>query len=271
MSRHIAVRRTAMAAALSAVFSAGALLAPAAAHAAAWANTATQAMPLKGFAGVAPMAATQRLHIVVGLNPRNKAQLDALVAQIGKPGSAQFGHTITPAQFAATYAPTAAQVNAVVGYLRSAGFDTIETSGNNLTVSAYGSAAVVQGAFNTRLVSFVAGGRNLFANSAPAQVPAALDGIVSAVVGLQNMGQMQTAIKHSDFTPAQIKAARAAALKPHAGVPQNPITTAPYSGPQYQAAYDAAGTPTGWGTSIGIVTEGDLSQVLLDLRSYEKE
>jgi subtilase family serine protease len=265
------VRRTALAAVIGAAFCAGASLLPATAHAAgAWAGTATQAMPLKGFS-VSPLAASQQMHVVLGLNARNKAQLDALVAQIGKPGSAMFGKTITPAQFLATYAPTADQANAVVSYLRSLGFSNIEVSGNRLTVSAYGSAAAVQQAFNTQLVSFVTQGRTLFANAAPAQVPASLGGVVAAVIGLNNMGGMTTNLQHTSASKPVGPTRSISTVRPNAGVPQDPILTPPYGGPQYQTAYDAGKTPTGWGTTIGIITEGDITQVPKDLRAYEKE
>ncbi len=271
MSRQLEVRRAAVVAALSIAGGIGALLASAEVHAEAWASTATQAMPLKNVVGTAAIAPTQRLHIVLGLNPRNKAQLDMLVAQIGKAGSPQFGHTLSPAEFLAAYSPTADQAGAVVNYLHGAGFSNIELSANRLSVSAYASAADVQRAFNTELVSFVANGRAVFANRTPAQVPAAMGGIVSAVVGLQNMGVMETQLKHADRSPAEIKALNRgiSATRPNAGLPQDPLTTAPYSGPQYQIAYDAGSTPTGWGTAIGIVTEGDISQVPKDLRAYE--
>jgi subtilase family serine protease len=266
------VRRTALAAAVGAAFCAGASFLPLAAHAAgAWASTATQAMPLKNFS-VSPLAASQQLHVVVGLNARNKAQLDVLVAQMGKPGSPMFGKTITPDQFLASYGPTADQANAVVSYLQQAGLSNIEVSGNRLTVSAYGSAAAVEQAFNTQLVSFVSGGRSLFANSTPAQVPAALGGTVAAVLGLNNMAGMATDLQHVSASKPTITSLRSIpTTRANSGVPQDPITTAPYGGPQYQTAYDAGATPTGWGTTIGIITEGDLTQVPKDLRAYEAE
>ncbi len=230
------------------------MLAPAAHASGSWVTTATQATPLPSNSGAVSINPSLQLHVVVGLAPRNKAQLDALVAAISTPGNPQFGQTITPAQFLATYAPTSADVQLVVNYLTSEGFSNIEVSANNLAVSAYGSAFNVEGAFNTSLVSFVSQGRSVFANVTPAQVPASLGGIVLAVVGLQNVGMMATPLQHASI-----------------GVPQNPVTTPPYSGPQYQIAYDAGKTATGSNTAIGIVTEGDLTQVPKDLRQYEKE
>jgi subtilase family serine protease len=261
-----APRRTAIAAVLAAT----AALAANTAHAAgSWASTATQAAPLQNITGAVPIAAAQQLHVVLGLNPRNKSQLDALAMQINTPHSPQFGQTLTPAQFLATYAPTTAQVNQVVSYLSGAGFSNIQVSPNNLSISADGSAAQVQSAFNTRLVSFTALGKSMFANSTPAQVPAALGGVVAAVIGLQNMGTMSTMIQHRGAsTAARGTGSLPASESLPGGVPQDPLTN--YSGPQYQTIYDAASTPSGLGTAIGIVSEGNITQVPIDLRSYEK-
>lgn len=270
MSRSFEVRRTALAAALSASFGAAALAFPQAAHAASWVNTATQAIPLNGISGLTPLAASQQLHVVVGLTPRNKTELDALVAAIGKPGSPQFGHTITPAQFLASYAPTSDQAEAVVSYLNSMGFSNVQLSANRLTVSAYGAPAVVESAFNTKLVSFLSAGKTVFANSAPAQVPASLAGIVSAVVGLENLGTMQTPLlRTAAVRPALPTAAVQAAAEKNIGVPSNLTST--YTPANYQAAYDVGSTSTGWGTTIGIVAAGDLTQVPKDLRTFEAQ
>lgn len=250
--RNFVARSVHWALVLGAAAGMGALMQAGAARASApWIATATQATPIPKDVIASATDLAQQIHVVLGLAPRNKTQLDALVAAVSTPGNPQFGQTITPAQFLADYAPSASDVSLVENYLTGLGFTDIEVSGNNLAVSAYGSAEAVENAFNTSLVSFVYQGRNVFANISPAQVPASLGGIVTAVLGLQDFGVMQLPIVPN--------------------TPQNPITTPPYSGPQYQIAYDAGKTPTGQNTTIGIVTEGDLTQVPKDLRQYEKE
>jgi pseudomonalisin len=272
MSRHIAVRRTAMAAALSAAFSIGALLAPVAAHAAAWAPTATQATPLKNVSGITPMAASAPMHITVGLNMLNKAQLDSFIAGMGKPGSASFGKVLTPQQFLQSYAPASAQTSAVMSYLSQSGFSNLKLSDNHMSITADGTAAAVQKAFNTQMVQFALNGKTVFANSTAAQVPASLGGVVAAVVGLHNVGAMQTMLAQNEAAgkvlPKQLSGSRAAATSAATGIPQ----IAPeLNAAAFQTAYDAGTTTTAWGTTIGIVTEGDITQVPIDLRQYEKE
>ncbi|MFI4980969.1 MAG: protease pro-enzyme activation domain-containing protein, partial [Nevskiales bacterium] len=133
MQNRFEVRRTALAAALSTALGLGALLASTAAHAAAWANTATQATPLKHISLIAPMLSGAPMHVTVGLNLRNKAQLDAFVAQVGKPGSPSFGKMLTPQQFLDQYAPTKAQSDAVLAYLGQAGFTNLVLSANHMS------------------------------------------------------------------------------------------------------------------------------------------
>lgn len=250
-NRRSVANRVSLVLAITTVLGVAALLGPTANASEFWVNTATQAIPLPANSGAMPINPSQQIHVVVGLTPRNKTQLDALVVAVSTPGNPQFGQVITPDQFLADYAPTSTDAQAVMNYLTNSGLGNVELSANNLTVSAYGSAASVERAFNTNLVSFVSDGKSVFLNTSPAQVPSSLGGIVSAVVGLQDFGIMTTPIV--------------------ASVPQNPLTTPPYSGPQYQIAYDAGATPTGANTSIGIVTEGDLTQVPKDLRQYEAE
>ena len=252
---------------------AGLALYPHDATAAAWVNTATQALPLKNVSGLAPLSASTPMHITVGLAPRNKSQLDAFVVSVSTPGNPAFAKVLTPEQFLAQYAPTKTQTDAVMSYLTSAGFSHLSLSANHMAITADGSAATVQSAFNTQLVQFALGGKRLFANSSPAMVPAQLQGTVAAVLGLHNVAQAQTMLAQNiasgKVLPQAVDRKRNAAAMPAAiGVPQiSPIVNAA----AFQTAYDAGATPTGWGTSIGIVTEGDITQVPLDLRQYEKE
>ena len=268
-----AVRRTALAAVLSSTVGLGALLACGAAHAGAWVNTATQATPLKSVSGIAALPASSTLNITVGLAPRNKAQLDAFVAQIGKPGSPSFGKVLTPAQFLQSYAPTQAQADAVMSYLSQAGFSKLVLSDNHMSITAQGSASVVEKAFNTELVQFPLAGKTVFANRTAAQVPASLEGIVSAVLGLQNVGTLRTQLALDQASgkalPRALSASRPVAARTAAtGTPQ---ISPELNAAAFQTAYDAGTTSTGWGTTIGIVTEGDISQVPVDLRQYESE
>jgi hypothetical protein len=83
--------------------------------------------------------------------------------------------------------PTDAQVAAVQQYLTQAGFTNVQVAKNRMLVTADGTAAMTRAAFNTSLVQFNDAGRQVYANSGDAQVPAALSEVVDAVLGLQNV------------------------------------------------------------------------------------
>jgi len=149
-------------------------------------------------------------------------------------------------QFLATYAPTAAQVQSVTNYLSGYGFSNIQVEPNNLFITADGTVAQVSVAFHTSIGQFSQNGSTVYANLTAAQVPSSLAGTVIAVLGLNNAGRMappvhvQTAV----VTPAV-----------HFYTPQG-----------FWTAYHADSTATGAQTAIAIFAEGDLTQVLKDLR-----
>ena len=232
---------------------------PAWAGSGAWTPTATQAMPLKNIGLLEPIDPAAPLHLAVGLALRNKAQLDTFVQAAGNPGSVLFGSKLTPAQILAAYAPTTEQAQAVLDYLSEAGFTRLELSDNRLVISAYGPASAAETAFNTQLVQFQLAGRSVFANRTAVQVPAALQGTVAAVAGLQNIASSQSTLA-LDF----------ASMPQGLGLNTFQIGTA-FDAALFQGSYDAGDTPTAANTTIGILAEGDLTQVVKDLRQYEQE
>jgi pseudomonalisin len=114
------------------------------------------------------------MRITVALRMRNTKDLKELVHQQATPGSQYYGTVITPADFNASYAPSAAAVAAVQNYLTGAGLTGVAVEPNRLFVSATGTAAQIEAAFNTSLAKFKQKGHTVFVNTAPAQVPSAL-------------------------------------------------------------------------------------------------
>ena len=219
----------------------------------AWTSTATQALSLSQLATAAdygPTDSQQAITVRVALKLQNQAALATYIKNINDPTNALYGQSLTPAQFAAAYAPSNAQVQQVVSYLQSAGFDNVTVEPNNLIVSADGTVAQASAAFNTPIENFSQFGKIVFGNLSPAQVPASLGGVVGAVLGLNTIGQMKPTI----VTRTQVS------------VPQYAVS---YDPAQFQQIYSATGTPTGSNATIAIMAEGDLTQVLKDLRTEE--
>ena len=138
-----------------------------------WSSTGTQAIPIANASDAGAANAAQSITVRVGLQLHNMKQLQAEIAA---------GNVLDDGTFMATYAPTSSDVSAVTTYLQSKGFSNISVAPNNLIVSADGSIAQVQTAFNTSIHSFSGGGTSFIANVAPAFVPQSLSGIVVAVL-----------------------------------------------------------------------------------------
>jgi subtilase family serine protease len=134
----------------------------------------------------------------------------------------------------------------VVRYLKQAGFTNVVVEPNRLLISADGTAAMASQAFDTPLEQVLVGGKTLFVNTAPAQVPAALGGLVTAVLGLNTVGHMASQI----------------ALP----LPQYLVS---YTPPQFQAIYSATDVKPASRASIAIMAEGDMTGVISDLRIAE--
>ena len=254
--------------------------AQAATAASGWSPTATQAVTLTNFTihatPLGALPAKTPLHIVVGLRLQNESQLNSAILAINTPGNPAHGKFLTPSQFAAAYSPNAAQLEAVKSYLTQMGFSKLSAPSNRQYVVAYGTAAAVEAAFNTTLWQYQVSGpngaptRTVFANTQPAQVPAALSSIVLSVVGLQTIDTMHT------FLGSWPAAAPAPAVTPPS-TPANPVTFTPQD---FWSVYDVGATPTAANTTIAIFAEGSLAGILPnpanpsapnDLRQFESE
>jgi pseudomonalisin len=245
-----------------------------------WVPTATQGITLANFTVAAqslgPLPDTAPLHILVGLSVQNGAQLNSAIVAHNTRGTATYGRFLTPAQFAASYSPSAGQTQAVESYLASMGFTNISAPANGLYVSAYGTAATVAAAFNTGLWQYQISGpngepaRTVYANTQTAQVPSSLGGIVLAVVGLENVDTVHTFLGN---WPAAAPAQPVPAPNP----PANPVTFTPQD---FWNVYDVGGLPAATNTTIAIFAEGNLAGILpdpnnpgapSDLRQFESE
>ncbi len=222
------------------------------AHAAAteaWVATSTKAHDPRTAQHIAPLKSGEQVDVVVSLKLRNKGDLDALTAKLmaGAPGV----RPLTSDQFMAKYAPTAAQAQTVVAYLRAQGFTNIDVAPNNLLISATGTAGALRTAFKADLHEYNVDGRRAYANVTDAMVPEHLSSVVNGVVGLQTVHMMHTQLQ---------RAAKTNAITPQA--------TSAISIPNFPAIYGASSLPSATTGTIGIITSGKLTQTITDLKSF---
>jgi len=214
-----------------------------------WAPTATKATRLPATVAskssvASLMQAGAPTQISVALKLRNKAELDAITTGILNGKNVK---SISSAEFLTRFAPTTAQVQAVVNYLKASGFVNITVSDNRMLVTADGAAATVKTAFNTELQTFNVNGRTVHANTTDAQVPQSLSDIVLSIHGLQNVHTYRTNL-----------------VRPNA----NTLAVGGHNPTEFSAIYNASGLPSAVNATIGIITQGSMTQTIKDLNTF---
>jgi subtilase family serine protease len=201
-----------------------------------------------GDTAAGPLALSQPMHIVVALKLRNQAQLHSFIASLHQPNAPK---PMTSEQFMQAHSPTSAQAQAVANFMRHAGFTNVEIAPNRLLVSGDAPAASVQAAFGTSFVSVKThDGRMAYANTQDAHVPASLQDSVLSVVGLQTVHTAHTMVQQSQFGSVQ----------PMAVTGHNPT--------EFASIYGGSGVPTAAGVTVGIITQGSLTNVINDLNRF---
>jgi pseudomonalisin len=208
----------------------------ASARSAAWVATHTQALHLQGqLLGSAP--AGEQLEISAVLPLRDAGAINGLI---------ESREILSAAQVRARFSPNSATAEAVAHYLQAQGFQNVSVAGNRLLVTGYGSVAQAERAFHTSIASYSLDGKTVYANTAPAMVPADLHGDVAAVLGLSDVPMgipqltQQSSPDLSGFGPAAV-----------------------------DNAYDATSLPPAAGTTTAIIASGDMSSTISDLRAAE--
>jgi len=219
-----------------------------------WIPTETHAHPVDPAVFLRTLADDEALPIVVVLRLRNREALGRLATALTDPRGPAFRRWLGREEIVGSYAPTEAQAGVVARYLLRSGFTDVKVGPGRMLVSASGSAKVIRNAFDTELAHFRRNGREGVANTRDVRVPLELGDTVLAVLGLQTLDRMEPMIR------------RARGPQPLAGGSVQGLDPV-----QFPIAYDAAGLPPASATAVAIIAEGDLTQTLADLQTFESQ
>ncbi|WP_175778426.1 protease pro-enzyme activation domain-containing protein [Burkholderia anthina] len=210
---------------------------------------------------VTPLSATASIHVALVLRLNDASGLNRFLQQARTRGSASFGAVLTSTQIAAHYAPSAAQVATVKAYLGSKGFTNIKVAGNNMIVEADAPSGVVSGVFRTTLVPVaMADGSRAHINTTPETVPDAIGGVVQAVLGLDTATRLH---------PHVVRASTAAGARTAGTSPTTNAVTVGHNPTAFPGIYSMGNAPTAGNVIMGIISEGDVTQPVNDLTTFE--
>jgi uncharacterized repeat protein (TIGR01451 family) len=132
------------------------------------------------------LAATNRLHLSIGLPLRNREVLTNLLQQFYDPASQNYHHFLTPDQFADQFSPTPADYQAVLDFAGTNGLTVTRTHRNRMLVEVDGKVSDVERSFHVTIHTYhhPTEARDFFAPDTEPTVDASLP--VLSVQGMDN-------------------------------------------------------------------------------------
>ncbi|MGD0393784.1 MAG: protease pro-enzyme activation domain-containing protein [Acidimicrobiales bacterium] len=141
-----------------------------------------------GAAAVSPLTSAAILRVDVVLQPRDPAALTSYARAVSTPGSGQYRHYLSEAQFVARFGPTRGTVESVRRALIGSGLHPGAVSSNDLSIPIRATAARLSTAFATGFRRYrVLGGRIAYANTDAPQLPGSVASSIQSVVGLDDL------------------------------------------------------------------------------------
>ena len=188
-------------------------------------------------------------------SPAQQKALDRLLAQQQDPNSPNYHRWLTPAEFADRFGLSQKDIDRITTWLKSRGFTILSVgSGRNMVIFS-GTAAQVESAFKTEIHRYDVEGEPHVANSTPIMIPAALNGIVTGIRGL------------NDFRPKPFIRTKALGGMDR---PTPDYYDAKWQFPSFLAPadintiYDIPSTLDGTGQTIAIVGDSDIFEADID-------
>lgn len=131
-----------------------------------------------------------RRTVQVGFGLRDAAGAERYAREVSRPGSPVFGQHLSPDEFTSRFAASPESVQAATGWLQGQGLQVGEVAPNRQYVTVSGTNVQLERAFHVDLQTFrhrVDGAvQELVAPDRDITLPSTLDGVVQAVVGLDD-------------------------------------------------------------------------------------
>jgi hypothetical protein len=229
-----------------------------------------------GLTALGPVAGSQTIDVSVVLPPSDQAGLQALLAALYNPQSAEYQQWLSPSQFGADFGPSAADVAAVETWLHGAGLTSTSLSG--FAVQASAPAELVSAALGTSFERYrtPTGSVGYLAQQTPLVPQSLAGGQISAILGLNTVIQVEpqnapapgaSADEGISVQPEADGVTPCAAARDAAVTPYGDYYTLDQLGAAYGIGSLLADGQNGHGETIGVYELG--SHSASDVATYE--
>jgi kumamolisin len=208
---------------------------------------------------------SQLLNLNIVLPVRDKAALDAFVADVADPMSFYYRNYLTPAQFTERFGPSQADYDAVVAFARQHGLAVTGGSRDGMNVQVRGSVAAVEAAFHLNLLTYQHPTEDRVFYSPDREPTTSLAFPLWHISGLDDFSIPHPLLVSKDAY-AQAHGIAPEAVVSHATTGSGP--SASFLGSDMRAAYYGGTALTGAGQNLGLLEYYGTD--LADLTTYYK-
>ena len=145
-----------------------------------------------------PEDQSKQINVTYWLKQHNKAALDELVRQQYDPASPNYHHWLTPSEYQARFAPTAADMAVVNKHLAANNLQVVRTDSFNHAVTARGTVGDIQRATGVQINRVLINGEEHRRYSGELAISGAAGKLVYAVQGLTDMTYKSLAMRPID-------------------------------------------------------------------------
>ena len=145
-----------------------------------------QARPEYDRGRVDPSTKLSYMTLLMAPSPSQQKALDQLLAEQQDQSSPNYHKWLTPQQYADRFGLSQNDLTRIANWLQAEGFHVISVGGGHNDIVFSGTAGQVQHAFGTEIHNYEVDGKMHYANATPVLLPAALNGVVTRVMGLHS-------------------------------------------------------------------------------------
>lgn len=142
-----------------------------------------------------------RMILVLQPDAGQRQELEDLIAAQNDPESPEYRRWLTPESFGERFGISQNDVDQIVTWLESAGFEVEPVPPSRRTIVFSGTAAMVEAAFQTKIHLYSVQGSRHYANASPPRIPRALADVVEGIASLHDF---RTTPMHVGLSAAQI-------------------------------------------------------------------
>jgi len=139
----------------------------------------------------------RNLTLVLKPTAQQQAALEDYLARLQNPSSPDYHHWLTPEEYAGKFGLSQADLDRAAAWLQSQGLHVISVARGRNAVSFRGPVRQVEAAFQTQIHRYLVNGQMHFANATEPTVPSALNGLVTAIHGLNDFRPQARKIRYS--------------------------------------------------------------------------